>query len=144
MASDWAEQETGTHQDHVTAHVIGATVLGYFTADEAAHLLLDIGFIWSVYLDCEMGLVPQTMALAELASDEEERARLNEDVRRLHDAGSETEALSRFTPAPGGCLMTEVLLQARGDERRLLINCEEARLVVETSHTTGEIRIYSA
>lgn len=144
MASDWVEQETGTHQDHVIAHVIGATVLGYFTADEAAYLLLDIGFIWSVYLDCEMGLVPQTMALAELGVDEEERARLNEDVRRLHDRGSEAGALSRFTPAPEGCLITEVLFHARGDERRLLINCEEASLSVETSLTTGEMRIYSA
>jgi hypothetical protein len=143
MASDWSEQETGTHQDHVIAHVIGATVLGHLVAQEAAQLLLDIGFIWTVYLDGEMGLVPQVMAIAELAAEAEERALLHEDVRRLHDLGSEADALSRFTPAPEGCLITEVLFQMRGDERRLLINCEDARLVVETSLTTGDVRVYS-
>ncbi|HEY0545396.1 MAG TPA: hypothetical protein VGC91_08485 [Pyrinomonadaceae bacterium] len=141
MQSDWAAHETGTHQDHVIAHVVGATVLGYFTLNEAAHLLLDIGFIWTVYLDCEMGLVPQSMAIAELDLDEEGKARLREDARLLHDEGGDASSLSFFTPAPDGCLMTEVLFQSRGDERRLLINCEDAKLAVETSLTTGEIQV---
>ena len=62
----WTAAETNTHQDHVIAHVIGATVLGHFIWDETAYLLLDIGFVWNIYLDMEMGLVPQTVAIREL------------------------------------------------------------------------------
>jgi hypothetical protein len=62
----WTVAETNTHQDHVIAHVIGATPLGHFIWDETAYLLLDIGFLWNIYLDMEMGLVPQSLAVAEL------------------------------------------------------------------------------
>ena len=67
----WTPAETNKHQDHVIAHVIGATPLGYFIHDETAYVLLDIGFIWNIYLDMEMGLVPQVMAFSELGVDEE-------------------------------------------------------------------------
>ena len=62
----WTEIETSKHQDHVIAHVIGATVLGWVVAGEAAHLLLDIGFLWTIYLDGEMNLLPQGVAIAEV------------------------------------------------------------------------------
>jgi len=42
---DWQEIETTTHQDHAIKHVLGATVLGWFIANQAAYLLLDIGFL---------------------------------------------------------------------------------------------------
>src|SRR6185295_12939188 len=67
----WTELATNKHQDHVIAHVIGATPLGHFIHDETAYLLLDIGFIWNIYLDMEMGLVPQRLALSELGVDVE-------------------------------------------------------------------------
>lgn len=139
---NWLAHETGTHQDHIIAHVVGTTVLGYFTANETAQLLLDIGFIWAVYLDGEMGLVPQVMAIAELELDEEEKSSLREDARQLHEVGSEAASLTRLTPAPDGCLITEVEFAARGDERRLLITGEDASLAVETSLATGEVRVY--
>ena len=142
MEHDWTARETNTHQDHVIAHVVGATVLGYFTANEAAYLLLDIGFIWIIYLDGEMGLVPQSMAIAELEVDEETKTLLREDLRRLENANIEQGSLGRFTKAPDGCLITEVYFQERDDERRLLISGEEANLSLETSLTTGEIRIH--
>src|SRR4051812_48980740 len=78
--AEWREAETNTHQDHVIAHVIGATVLGYFAWDETAYLLLDIGFIWNIYLDGEMGLVPQVAAIAELEADSEMKSDLRDDV----------------------------------------------------------------
>ncbi len=56
----WTAAETNKHQDHVIAHVIGATPLEYFIHDETAYVLLDIGFIWNIYLDMEMGLVAGT------------------------------------------------------------------------------------
>ena len=61
-SSNWIASETTKHQDHVIAHVLGATVLGWFIAGEAAHLLLDIGFLWTIYLDGEMNLLPQGVA----------------------------------------------------------------------------------
>ena len=78
-SSDWSPQETTTHQDHVIAHVLGATVLGWLIAGEAAHLLLDIGFLWTIYLDGEMNLLPQGVAISELDADElTSRARLHQ------------------------------------------------------------------
>src|SRR2546426_204916 len=66
----WTELETSTHQDHVIKHVLGATVLGWCIAGDAAHLLLDIGFLWTVYLDGEMNLLPQGVAISELEGGE--------------------------------------------------------------------------
>lgn len=142
MDDDWSAHETNTHQDHVIAHVAGATVLGYFTANEAAYFLLDIGFIWIVYLDGEMGLVPQSMAIAELELDDATKAGLREDVQQLQSDTS-AEGLSRFTPAPAGCLITQVSFHGRGDERRLVIEGEGAGIALETSLITGEMRIES-
>ncbi len=89
MTIEWKAGQTGTHQDHVIAHVIGATVLGYFEADDALHLALDIGFIWTIFPDAEMGLVPQSLALKELNVGDEERTRLEGDLRRLHDGDTD-------------------------------------------------------
>ena len=140
MSSEWEPRETGTHQDHVIAHVIGATVLGYFEFDQAAHLLLDIGFIWIIFVDGEMGLVPQTMAISELELDADAKAELRADAQALHTDAHETQGLKRITPAPMGCLIKEVSFYARESERRVLITGEEASLAVETSLETGEVR----
>ncbi len=142
-ADDWTPLETNTHQDHVIAHVIGATVQGFFTADETACLLLDIGFIWTVYLDGEMGLVPQSMAIAELEVDEETKKQLRDDVQKLQTVASgQTTPLAKMAHAPDSCLITEVSFYSRMDERRLVIECEDESLAIETSLTTGEIHIH--
>lgn len=139
MPDEWAEQETGTHQDHVIAHVIGATVQGHFAANETAYLLLDIGFIWLIYLDGEMGLVPQGMALAEMELDEAMKAELRDDVWKLQSSGGGDQSLSHFAALPAGCLITEVRFYTRADERKLIIKGEDASLALETSLATGEI-----
>ncbi|MDQ1590810.1 MAG: hypothetical protein QOG71_1437 [Pyrinomonadaceae bacterium] len=141
MTDEWRPGETGTHQDHVIAHVVGATVLGYFAADDALHLSLDIGFIWMIYADAEMGLVPESLALRELNVGAEERARLVEELRRLHDGETEGDSFARVTPAPAGCLIEEVRLLARDEMRRLEIRGEAAALVVEASTLTGEMSV---
>lgn len=131
---EWTPHETNTHQDHVIAHVIDTTVLGYFEAEEALHIALDIGFIWIIYLDGEMGLLPQTTALADLDLTDEERSALAAELAALHaqeDAGDEYAA--RVTRAPDGCRIEEVEFYARGDERRLLLRGEETDIAVETS-----------
>lgn len=142
MSPEWEPHETSTHQDHVIAHVLGATVLGYFVLDQAAHLLLDIGFIWTVFADGEMGLVPQTMAISELDLDADARAKLRAEVEALPDRPDAVE-LRRVTPAPDECLVTEVGFQASGDRRRLTITGEGASLLIETSLLTGEIHVAS-
>jgi hypothetical protein len=141
MSSDWELLATGKHQDHVIAHVKGATVLGYFEFDQTAHLVLDIGFIWTVLLDGEMGLVPQTMAISELELDADAKTELRADLESLHHGGSDAQALARMTPAPAGCLITEVNFYARESNRRLLITGEEASLVIVTSLLSGEIYV---
>lgn len=139
--SDWQQAETNTHQDHVIAHVIAATVEGWFVWDETAYLLLDIGFIWNIYLDLEMGLVPHPMAIAELGVSEEEKFELRDDVDKLLRQ-SEDEVLAKMTPARTTSPIQEVEVLTSGDLRRLKIRCEESELVVETSLHTAEVKVY--
>jgi len=142
MVAEWTPRETGTHQDHVIAHVVGATVLGYFVLEHAVHILLDIGFIWTIYLDGEMGLLPQSVMISELETDAETKARLREDIQSLHDDGPGAEGLAHFTAAAVDCLIAEVEFEGRGeDERRILIACEESCLTIETSLSTGDISV---
>jgi len=137
----WSAKETTTHQDHVIAHVLGATVLGYFVHDEAVHLLLDMGFIWTVYLDGQMVLLPQSVAINELEASAEIRAELNREVEKLDREGREVAGLRHITPAPVECLMTQVSFLAKDDRRRLLLSGEEASLMIETSLSTAKIEI---
>jgi hypothetical protein len=100
---DWTQIETTTHQDHVIAHVLGATVLGWFIAGEAAHLLLDIGFLWTIYLDGEMNFLPQGVAIPEMDADEVSTADKTElaiDAQLLLDEGCDAIGLKRFTVSP--------------------------------------------
>ena len=107
----WTAAETNKHQDHVIAHVIGATPLSHFIHDETAYLLLDIGFVWNIYLDMEMGLVPQVMAFSELGVDEESFQTLDVECGPI-------ESVDLFED---------------DQERRLVLNCEQRILVIETS-----------
>ena len=145
MSVEWTPRETGTHQDHVIAHVIGATPLGFYQWDQAIHILLDIGFIWTIYVDGEMGLLPQPVMISELDVGSEIKARLREDVDSLQRDGWSAEGLNEFTVAPVDCLIAEVLFEARrDDERRILIRGEEGSLAILTSPATGEINVQAA
>ena len=119
----WTGAETNTHQDHVIAHVIGATPLGHFIWDETAYILLDIGFVWNIYLDMEMGLVPQALAVTEL-----------NELRDFVDQANDTST------GP----IESVELFENGDERRLVLNCESGKLLIETSLKHRWTRIESA
>jgi hypothetical protein len=119
----WTVAQTNTHQDHVIAHVIGATPLGHFIWDETAYLLLDIGFVWNIYLDMEMGLVPQSLAIAEV-----------NELRAFVDQANDTSS---------GPIESVELLE-NGDERRLALNCESGKLLIETSLKHRWTRIESA
>jgi len=141
---DWIECETTTHQDHVIAHVLGATVLGWFIAGEAAHLLLDIGFLWTIYLDGEMNLLPQGVAISELDATEMTAAGKTElafDAQLLLSEGREASGLKRFTGSPAECLITAVEVFAADSERRILIRGEVEDLDVRTSLESNEVSI---
>src|SRR5215813_14920243 len=131
----WTEAETSTHQDHVIKHVLGATVLGWLVAGEAAHFLLDIGFLWTIYLDGEMNLLTQGVAIAELEGDDltsADRTELAFDADLLLQAGH-VEELKRFTASTVECLVASVEVFGVDGRRLLVIKGDSASLNVETS-----------
>lgn len=141
MTSEWSERDTTTHQDHVIAHVIGATVLGYLIHDEALFVLLDIGFIWRIYVDGEMGLLPHPVAVSELDAGEEKRSEIQSDIDVLLRDGLRAHGLRQLTHAPVDCLIEEVTFHGRGDERRLLIAGEQQSLTIDMSVSSGRITV---
>jgi hypothetical protein len=141
---NWTELETSTHQDHVIKHVIGATVLGWMIAGEAAHLLLDMGFLWTIYLDAEMNLLPQGVAISELEGDDltsADRTELAFDADLLLQGGRDVQELSRFTVSPVECLIDSVEVFSRDGQRLVVVNGEAGRVKIETSIENAEIGI---
>jgi hypothetical protein len=137
---DWSPADTNTHQDHVIAHVIGATVEAYFVWDETVYLVLDIGFIWNIYLNIEMGLVPQVVAIAELDASDEMRRELRSDL----DLIGRDASLNRMTTSPVQSPILSIDFLTADSSRQLRLTCEEGVLVVETSLQTAEVKIYEA
>lgn len=140
----WQEIETTTHQDHVIKHVLGATVLGWFVAGEAAHLLLDIGFVWTIYLDGEMNLLPQGVALSELDADELssiDRTELTFDADLLLSKGRQATELKRFLAAPEECLIQTVEVFGLDAKRRIAVRGELATINIETSLESADVSI---
>jgi hypothetical protein len=142
MIEDWTVQETNTHQDHVIAHVIGATVLGYFVSDETFHALLDIGFVWTMFVDGEMGLLPHPVTTAELEVNEETRSEIRADIDDLLAHKLHAESLRHMTQLRAECVIVDVSLFASSDRRRLVLAGEAANLTIETSVETAEIQVY--
>lgn len=141
---DWNHLETTTHQDHVIAHVLGATILGWLIAGEAAHLLLDIGFLWTIYLDGEMNLLPQGVAISELDADElssADKAELAFDAQLLLDEGGAATGLKRFIASPVECLIVGIEVLAANSARRILIESDGGKIEVVTSLETGELSV---
>jgi hypothetical protein len=145
--TNWTPIETTTHQDHVIAHVLGASVLGWVIAGEAAHLLLDIGFLWTIYLDGEMNLLPQGVAIPELDADElnsADKAELAFDADLLRSEGRDARDLKRFTAAPVDCLVTSVECFGDNSGRRVVIKGETANIEIETSLDTAHLAIHTS
>ena len=141
MDNGWAEAATTTHQDHVIAHVVDTTVLGYFVLRDAIHLLLDIGFIWKIYVDGEMGLLPHPVAVAELELDEDLLARLKLDVDWLLKGYGKAQPLGSFIPLTTRFPIKEVLLFVRGDERKLVLEGETETIQISTSTQDDSIQV---
>lgn len=142
MNGDWQSRETTTHQDHVIAHVIGASALGYLVLDEALYILLDIGFVWMIFLDGEMGLLPHPVAVSELEIAEADRKQIKADIDVLLSDNGFDESLLQVIQPLVDCLIKDVSFFEQGDRRRLIITGEDATLGIETSLTTAEIQVY--
>src|SRR5438045_9348094 len=104
----WTELETSTYQHHVIQHVIGATILGWFVAEDAVHFVLDIGLLWTVYVNAEMNLMALFVAVEDLESDELPKPVIEEltsDAHAMIDQGRDAVGLKHFTAASYGCLV---------------------------------------
>ena len=141
MTDSWIPLNTTTHQDHVIAHVIGTTVLGHVVLHDAVHLLLDIGFIWKVYVEGDMGLLPHPVAVAELEISDDERKEIVADIDQLLRGIKDAGALSRLKPVSVDCLIEEVELLESGDRRRLVLHGETANLEFEMSVADDSIGV---
>ena len=141
MTDEWIEAATTTHQDHVIAHVIDTTVLGYFVLGDAIHLLLDIGFVWKIYVDGEMGLLPHPVAVAELEVGEELLAQLKVDIDLLLKGGDELERLTHFVPLTSSWPITEASVFDRDNERKLLLRGETGVIEIQTSMKDDSIQL---
>ena len=133
---NWTELETSTYQDHVIKHVLGATVLGWVVIADAMHVLLDVGLLWTIYVNAEMSLMAQHVAIEDLESDElnhEAVLQLTSDAQRLLSEGREATDLERFTGAPVECTIIAVEVYASGSQRRVVIAGETADIELEMS-----------
>ncbi|MEP6569638.1 MAG: hypothetical protein ABJC10_07685 [Acidobacteriota bacterium] len=140
MTNVWTPQDTTTHQDHVIAHVIGTSFLGYFVFEEALHVLLDIGFIWTIFLDGEMGLLPHPVAIGELEIGVAHQQEIKTDVELLLGNWS-PEKLARLTSV--SCQIKDVSFFAGDECRRLVITGEQGDISIEMSLATAEILVKS-
>lgn len=139
---DWTPIETNTNQDQVIAHVLGATALGYLVLDETLHLLLDIGFVWTVFVDGEMGLLPHPVAIGELETSDQARSEIQEDVDNLLAHPLHAEGLRHLMQFHVECVIKEVTFFAKDQLRRLVLTGEQANVTMEMSIQTAEIRVY--
>lgn len=122
------------------AHVVGATVIGYFVFDETAFLLLDIGFIWHLYLDGEMGLRPHPVAISELEREQSTKSQLQREVdaalqQRPNGEGNLLQLLPNASP------IQSVDFFVRENSRRFVLSCDDGSIIVETSLESGEVTV---
>lgn len=141
MENGWEELATTTHQDHVIAHVIGTTALGYIVLGDAIHLLLDIGFIWKIYSDAEMGLLPHPVAVAELDVNDELLDKIKTDIGVLLRDDLDEAPVIGLSPLTFRCVISEVLVFTSGDLRKVLLMGEAGSIEIQTSVTSETVRI---
>lgn len=143
----WTELETSTYQHHVIQHVIGATVLGWFIAEDAVHFVLDVGLLWTVYVNAEMNLMALFVAIDDLESDELPKSVIDElttDAQTLIDQGREAGGLKRFTAASVKCLVEEVNLFGADTQRQVVIHGEAGTIEIRMSTDDSLIKVSEA
>ena len=132
----WTPLETSTYQDHVIKHVLGASVLGWVAIEDALHLVLDVGLLWTIYANGEMNLMALSVAIQDLQGDEvsqTEVLQLQNDAQLLTANGREAHGLTRFQAAPVDCVVVEVDLFGSAEHRQIIIRGETADIRIETA-----------
>ena len=119
--------------------MLGATFLGYFVFEEALYILLDIGFVWTILLNGEMGLLPHPVAVSELAIDEGRKQQIKADIELLLNNNGESTTL--ITQTQRHCQIQAVSFLTASDRRRFIITCEAGALAIETSLANREIQV---
>jgi len=137
--SVWTSRQTSTHQDHVIAHVLGTTLLGSFVFDEASYILLDIGFVWTIFLDGEMGLLPHPVAVSELELDPVRKQQIRADIDLLLVGSAGTLALMVRASDLGA--ITDVSFLESGTSRRFVITAESGRVAITMSLSRREVQV---
>jgi hypothetical protein len=140
----WEELATTTHQDHVIAHVIGTTALAYIILDDAIHVLLDIGFIWKIYVDGEMGLLPHPVATGELELTEDLRSDIKAEIDLLLGDGAAAASLIRFSAFTTAHLIAAIHLFRRDHELKLVIEGDSGNVEIRTSMTHDKFHVTEA
>ncbi len=132
----WTEIETSTYQEHVIKHVLGATILGWAVIADAVHVLLDVGLLWTIYVNAEMNLMAQAVAIQDLEGVDATRddvAALAADADLLNSKGRAATGLTLFTAAPLECTIKSVELFGEDAQHRILILGEKANIEIETT-----------
>src|ERR1041384_1565901 len=140
----WTELETSTYQHHVIQHVIGATVLGWFIAEDAVHFVLDIGLLWTIYVNAEMNLMALFVAIEDLESEGLSRQVIEEltaDAQRLLDSGRDGTDLKHFNAVSVNFILEEVALFSADSLRRTFIAGETAMIDVCTSSDDSSVKV---
>ena len=123
------------------APVIGTTVRGYIVLGDAIHLLLDNGFIWKIYSDAEMGLLPHPVAVAELEVNDELLDKIKTDIEVLLRDDLDEALVIGLSPLTFRCVISEVLVFTSGDLRKVLLMGEAGSIEIQTSVTSETVRI---
>jgi hypothetical protein len=138
QTAEWQAIDTTTHQDHVIAHVIDAVVLAYFVLDEELHFVLDMEFVWTIYLDGQMKLVPYPVAINDL--QQADAALVKKEIEQLLSP-TQHSSFERLVLLAEPCEISEVGLYERGDERRLVLSGPQGRLTVTMSIASRQIAV---
>ena len=143
-SQSWLPVETSTYVDHVIKHVLGAAVLGWVVIDDAMHVLLDVGLLWTIYVNGEMSLMAQGVAIEDLEGNDlshDEVLRLASDAQLLISKGREVTGLYRFNGAPVDCTIIAVEVFASGGQRRIEIAGDTSDIEIETFPDPPEFNI---
>ena len=140
----WTELETSAYQHHVIKHVIGATVLGWFIAEDAVHFVLDVGLLWTIYVNGEMNLMALFVAIEDLENEELPRPIIDEllkDAQLLVSHGRDASELTHFKAASVDCLVEQIQLFSGDSHRRIVIVGEAATIDVHTSISDSSVTV---
>lgn len=98
------------HQEHVIAHVLGCTILGFYQQLGQIHLLLDLPLLWSVDADGAMELAPDEEGIEGMPESPDVIQGLLAEAYHLRHQSPDADSLMYFQEAPEISLISDVTL----------------------------------